>query len=66
MVLFKRYEDRKSVPEPLIGKGSSVYNSSLPNLLSKSFNAIIDSASDKPPLTPTILEKNKIKKTFIE
>lgn len=54
MLLFNMYEDLKSVPEPVIGNGSSVYNSSLPNLLSKSFNAIIDSASDKPPLTPTI------------
>lgn len=54
MLLFKRYEDLKSVPEPATGKGSSVYNSSLPNLLSKSFKAIKDSASDKPPLTPTI------------
>lgn len=54
MLLFKRYDDLMSVPEPATGKGSSVYNSSLPNLLSKSFNAIIDSASDKPPLTPTI------------
>lgn len=54
MLLFKRYEDLKSVPEPIIGKGSSVYSSSLPKLLSKSFNAIMDSASDKPPLTPTI------------
>lgn len=54
MLLFKRYEDRRSVPEPDIGKDSSVYNSSLPNLLSKSFNAIIDSASDKPPVTPVI------------
>lgn len=54
MLLLSRYEDLRSVPEPVIGKGSSVYNSSLPNLLSKSFNAIIDSASDKPPVTPTI------------
>lgn len=54
MLLFNMYEDLRSVPEPVIGNGSSVYNSSLPNLLSKSFNAIIDSASDKPPLTPTI------------
>lgn len=54
MLLFNKYEDLKSVPEPVIGKGSSVYKSSLPNLLIKSFNAIIDSASDKPPHTPTI------------